>query len=551
MNDFYFRLFFVIIRFSFALMCIALALVNNNLYAATKDGVYKLTNSEGNWQKLPVNGLTKTDIQAIAADNAGNVFIIADHALYELATGAAQWSMITAKNLQTPTMLNSSANGYVVLSDGNHFYDLLHGTFSYLTQLNPNQKVTAIAVDNDNNVYAGMKNSFWKIIYSPSSSDPWTYTNLYCTLNIQGSITNFAIDTNGDIFFSAGQNTIYTWNSHSQSWSQYNSSFANPNLTTLATSANALYLATTNGVLAVNGNTWVPVDQGLTAQNTNTLVFSNNTLFAGYNRAIPIDQNNAILSANYQNQTWTSGGHFAGSNLLNGVSYLALQGSNSNATLYASTGQGLYTSPDNTLWSLVTNPNAPPTTSTPPLLAQDTANPNLVLAYTDNTAPTLYSNSNGTWQTPVLLQGVSGTIQLLYSLTGTTYLGGTNGLFECTDNSCLHIGNSPSHETAITSHNNSLYIASSDNNNVCELSHDTCQLVTSTSLGYQINALLFIGNSLYAGTTNGLYTWTPGAQTWTQIGLADISINALTTDTADNLYIGTVAGNYELATIDH
>ncbi len=58
-----------------------------------------------------------------------------------------------------------------------------------------------------------------------------------------------------------------------------------------------------------------------------------------------------------------------------------------------------------------------------------------------------------------------------------------------------------------------------------------------------INALAYVNNTLYTGTTSGVYSYDTGTDTWTALTGSPSSVTALTGDGSGTLYTGTVSGS--------
>ena len=279
---------------------ISMVLMNNNILAATLNGLYKSSNQGTNWTLINPAGLTSSSVNILfKKDNTSIVYAgTSDSGIYASTNFGSNWkhSSLNAEGVSSISVsgtyiyAGTKSNGvYVSSNNGNSW------TLSSLGNL----KVTALA-SKGKYVYAGWRNSHGKphggIYVSTDRGLNWTA----CTMH-DAPVNSIGIFDNDVVI--AASDSVYLSKNFGKKWNSVISDVIIGTPSSLVVMGYGdVYVANSNGVAGSYdyGKTWELVSYGLLNTNCRVITGNENLLlvsppFFGVWK-LPIAKNSLVLS---------------------------------------------------------------------------------------------------------------------------------------------------------------------------------------------------------------------------------------------------------------
>lgn len=258
---------------------LALAVIDTNLFAGTKDSIYLSTDNGTSWMAISV-GLTNTLVQALVVLDT-NLFAGTRDGVFLSTNYGASWAQLNL-GWPWPSIRAFAISGTNIFagSGGNGVFRSTNKgsnwTQAGLSRTNVRSLAVSPNASGGFNLFAGTNGS--GVFLSNDSAANWTETNNGLTysgvLSLAVSGTNLIAGTWGGIFISTNNGT---------SWTEASTGLTYTYVYCLAASGTNLFAGTWDGIfLSIdNGSSWIAANTGLSNTDVFSLAVLGNNLFAG------------------------------------------------------------------------------------------------------------------------------------------------------------------------------------------------------------------------------------------------------------------------------
>jgi ligand-binding sensor domain-containing protein len=257
------------------------AVIGNNLFAATQSGVFLSANNGINWTPVIV-GLTNTDIEALAAVGP-NLFAGTGHGVFLSANNGTSWTAVntgldTSKGTSVYSFFVNGANLYAGTEAGVFLTTNNGTTWTGVNAGMPTTDVYAFAMTG-NNLFAGV---LFSGVYRLTGNN-WTSVSAGLPTGFNADFESFAVIGN-NLFAGDLGGGVFLSTSNGNSWAPVDSGLTDLNIQALAVSSTNLFAGSIDSGVFLstnNGTSWVPMNNGLTDLNVQSLAVHGAKLFAG------------------------------------------------------------------------------------------------------------------------------------------------------------------------------------------------------------------------------------------------------------------------------
>lgn len=304
---------------------LALAVSGTNLFAGTRNGVFRSADGGGTWTSTSV-GLTNTSVRALAASGAKLFAGTHEDGVFRSLDHGSSWSAansgLTNQGIRALAVTKVSAGRGGDILVGTDQRGLFRstdnaGSWTQVMSHNPGAMISSLVVS-DGNIYAGMSGSIPYVFHSSNSGSNWTSfhgalqngqirslasagANLYAATS--GGVARTGVgdtgwtvintglaDTNvralavsaGGVLYAGTAGGVFRSNDGGASWSAINAGLTNLKVQALAVSGPNVFAGTTSGVFQTdNGISWTPIHTGLGYRDVHALLVSGPHLYAG------------------------------------------------------------------------------------------------------------------------------------------------------------------------------------------------------------------------------------------------------------------------------
>jgi len=252
---------------------------DNNLYAVSLHaGKIHFSNDGGLSWSIKMNGIDGNIVKGVYVDNDGNLYAGTEGGIFFSNNKGDTWfprglQILTIRDIE----FNSENYIYAATGQGLHI-SIDNGTnWAPVLTLMEQHIEDILSIPNSTNIFVGASSNY--IFRSTDNGLSWTQVNTGLT---HSNINTLAVNEAGYIFAGTVGGGIYRSINNGDSWEAVNEVVGGVSTIYVANkiirnSLDHLYAGTTSGVYFshTNGDSWIRLGQGLTAQDINDLAFNN------------------------------------------------------------------------------------------------------------------------------------------------------------------------------------------------------------------------------------------------------------------------------------
>ncbi|MFQ5630520.1 MAG: FlgD immunoglobulin-like domain containing protein, partial [bacterium] len=173
-----------------------------HVFAGTKSGVFRSTNSGDSWQKM-ATGLPDTSVRALGVNRDGHVFAGTDDGFYRSTDNGESWQQSNAglTSLRIRTLAINSENAVFVGTTGTGrgvFRSTDNGDNWVFRSIGlPTSTISSLVINNSDHLFAAIGNESNGVFRSTNNGDVWASVN---TGLANGFIQSLAVDDKGHLY---------------------------------------------------------------------------------------------------------------------------------------------------------------------------------------------------------------------------------------------------------------------------------------------------------------------------------------------------------------
>lgn len=532
---------------------------DGKIYAGTYlGGLFRSADNGNTWTVTGLNGLTNPDIQDIAINAFGNIFVGTTRGIFKSSDNGVNWISISTgfpNNTGIRKLLTTSQGNIFAATDFGIFKSTDNGsTWNALNNGLQTTNVYAITI-NSGIMFAGTSRGVYK---STNNGDSWSLTG---PSNIQ--VMTLTVNSNGVVFAgTSGMGYIYRTTNNGDNWN-FNNGFPSWSIVydLVSSSSGELYVATDKGVYKSvdTGLNWNLSSSGMSSfgfiqclavlssssliagsygngiflsTNSGTNWISSNTELSGtlissltsdsQNYIYAGTQNGRVYKSTDTGLSWVSTGFDETSTYGLTVNSLAVNSSN----VFAGGNEKIYRSTDSGItWSFFTLPN-----NASPVYSLKINSQNMLFAGTFSKGVFRSTDNGLTWNE--VNNGLNNKIfSMAINNSDHVFAGGANGLYRSTDNGNNWIKlvitpNDTIVDAILTTSWNDIFVSARTNFNSTGNSSKIFRSSNNGDSWTQVDAGLNIGTGSFAedknkniffSTSNSVYQSKDRGNTFTQV----------------------------------
>jgi photosystem II stability/assembly factor-like uncharacterized protein len=223
------------------------------IFAATRSGgVFRSTDNGENWMTVN-NGLTNTDLNALAVNSSGHIFAGTPSGVFRSMDNGSNWALGLTTGVSSFAINNSNSNIFGGSNGGGVFRSTNNGNswMAVNTGLS-NKNVQSLAINSSGHIFAGTVDGIFR---SLDNGNNWMPANAgLSNTNVQ----SLAINSNGHIFAGTAGG-IFRSLDNGNNWAAINTGLTNTDVRSLAINSSGHIFAGTGGGVFYsrdNGSSW-------------------------------------------------------------------------------------------------------------------------------------------------------------------------------------------------------------------------------------------------------------------------------------------------------